>query len=69
VTPQPGDPEVIFRADELGPLNLQPRPRRASGRRLGRNAKLAHGAGHCFTPGFPDNDGRRAARGLQYKIT
>jgi hypothetical protein len=52
VTPQPGDPEVIFRADELGPLNLQPRPRQASGRRLGRNAKLADG-GHCLRGAFP----------------
>ena len=28
VTPQPGDPEVIFCADEFGPLNVQPRPGR-----------------------------------------
>jgi len=28
VTPGDGDPEVIFCADELGPLNLQPRPGR-----------------------------------------
>ena len=28
-------------------------PRQASGCRLGRNAKLADGAGHCFTRGFP----------------
>jgi transposase len=28
VTPQPGDPEVIFCVDEFGPLNLQPRPGR-----------------------------------------
>jgi transposase len=28
VTPQPGDPEVIFCVDELGPLNLQPHPGR-----------------------------------------
>ncbi len=28
VTPDPGEPEVIFCVDELGPLNLQPRPGR-----------------------------------------
>ena len=28
VTPQPGDPEMIFCVDEFGPLNLQPRPGR-----------------------------------------
>jgi hypothetical protein len=28
VTPQPGDPKVIFCLDEFGPLNLQPRPGR-----------------------------------------
>ena len=28
VTPQAGDPEVIFCVDEFGPLNLQPRPGR-----------------------------------------
>src|SRR3984885_10632713 len=28
VTPEPGDPEVIFCVDEFGPLNLQPRPGR-----------------------------------------
>ena len=28
VTPQPGDPEIIFCVDEFGPLNLQPRPGR-----------------------------------------
>jgi transposase len=36
VIPEPGEPEVIFCADEFGPLNLQPRPGRqwapASGR-------------------------------------
>ena len=28
VVPDAGDPEVIFCADEFGPLNLQPRPGR-----------------------------------------
>ena len=28
VTPDPGEPEVIFCVDEFGPLNLQPRPGR-----------------------------------------
>jgi hypothetical protein len=28
VTPEAGDPEVVFCVDELGPLNLQPRPGR-----------------------------------------
>jgi len=28
VSPGPGDPEVIFRLDEFGPLNLQPHPGR-----------------------------------------
>src|SRR5215471_11735959 len=28
VTPETGEPEVIFCVDELGPLNLQPRPGR-----------------------------------------
>ena len=28
VTPEPGEPEVIFCMDEFGPLNLQPRPGR-----------------------------------------
>jgi hypothetical protein len=28
VTPEAGEPEVIFCVDELGPLNLQPRPGR-----------------------------------------
>ena len=28
VVPEPGEPEVIFCADEFGPLNLQPRPGR-----------------------------------------
>jgi hypothetical protein len=28
VVPEAGEPEVIFRMDEFGPLNLQPRPGR-----------------------------------------
>ena len=28
MTPEPGDPDVIFCVDEFGPLNLQPRPGR-----------------------------------------
>ena len=28
VTPDPGEPEIVFCVDELGPLNLQPRPGR-----------------------------------------
>src|SRR5262249_40643826 len=28
VTPEPGEPEVIFCVDKFGPLNLQPRPGR-----------------------------------------
>ena len=28
VTPEPGEPEVIFCVDEFGPLNLQPHPGR-----------------------------------------
>jgi transposase len=28
ITPEPGEPEVIFCVDESGPLNLQPRPGR-----------------------------------------
>jgi len=39
VTPQPGDPEVIFCVDEFGPLNLQPRPGRQWASVSGKNAE------------------------------
>jgi transposase len=37
VTPQAGDPEVIFCVDEFGPLNLQPRPGRQWAAVSGKN--------------------------------
>jgi hypothetical protein len=39
VTPQTGEPEVIFCADEFGPLNLQPRPGRQWAAISGKNAE------------------------------
>jgi hypothetical protein len=40
VVPDAGDPEVVFCADEFGPLNLQPRPGRV------------HSRGLCDTPAW-----------------
>jgi len=37
VVPEPGEPEVIFCADEFGPLNLQPRPGRQWAAISGKN--------------------------------
>jgi hypothetical protein len=37
VTPDPSEPEVIFCVDELGPLNLQPRPGRQWAAVSGKN--------------------------------
>jgi transposase len=51
ITPEPGEPEVIFCVDEFGPLNLQPRAGRqwlASAARA-RNQDAGHGAG-CAPP-------------------
>jgi len=39
VTPQAGDPAVIFCVDEFGPLNLQPRPGRQWAAVSGKNAE------------------------------
>jgi len=39
ITPQAGDPEVIFCVDEFGPLNLQPRPGRQWAAVSGKNAE------------------------------
>jgi transposase len=37
VTPDPGEPEIVFCVDELGPLNLQPRPGRQWAAVSGKN--------------------------------
>jgi transposase len=37
VTPDPGEPEVVFCVDEFGPLNLQPRPGRQWAAVSGKN--------------------------------
>jgi hypothetical protein len=39
VTPDDGEPEVIFCVDEFGPLNLQPRPGRQRAAVSGKNAE------------------------------
>jgi hypothetical protein len=53
--PRAGDPEVIFRVDLFGPLNLQPRPGRhwaaigGKGKELGRAAYTPKaGVRHLF---------------------
>jgi hypothetical protein len=38
IVAEPGEPEVIFRMDEFGPLNVQPRPGRQWAGRSGRHA-------------------------------
>ncbi len=39
VIPDEGEPEVVFCVDELGPLNLQPRPGRQWAAVSGKNAE------------------------------
>ena len=40
VAPEAGEPQIIFRVDEFGPLNLQPRPGRQWAAVSGKNAGL-----------------------------
>jgi transposase len=59
VTPDPGEPEVIFCVDEFGPLNLQPRPGRqwatvsGKGKQPGREPRSRLRATYTRTAGGP----------------
>jgi hypothetical protein len=70
VVPDPGEPEIIFCVDELGPLNLQPRPGRqraaisgkskepgrAPRRRRRATYTRTHGVRHPFAAYEPGED-------------
>src|SRR5262249_38729887 len=70
ITPDDGDPEVVFCVDEFGPLNLQPRPGRQWAAVSGKNKEPGRkprprrratytrtgGGGHPFAPHEPGQD-------------